>query len=198
MIKSLSFSQSEVLKWIYDLYLQDGIHVDCTYGNGAFYKNQEFSPEICIDLDPLTDSVVDGDSRCLKFAGNSVGNMIFDPPFITYVKKGRDHNSIMAKRFGGYYTYGELESHYLQSVIEFSRIMKHKSKLVFKCQDIIHNHKMHCTHAMVIEMCEERGFRLKDMFILGAKSRMPIGKNKTQRHARIHHSYFLVFERWSK
>ena len=43
-------------------------------------------------------------------------------------------------------------------------------------------------------------FRLKDLFILPAKSRMPIPqqkgtKKKVQKHARIFHSYFMVLEK---
>jgi len=47
----------------------------------------------------------------------------------------------------------------------------------------------------MIEWCSE-WFRLKDLFVLPAKHRLPspnrVGK---QKHARIFHSYFLVFER---
>ena len=71
--------------------------------------------------------------------------------------------------------------------------------LVFKCQDIIHNHKMHCTHANVIFWAEIEGFRLADLFVLPAKHRLPSpNRAGTQKHARIFHSYFLVLERGGK
>jgi hypothetical protein len=54
---------------------------------------------------------------------------------------------------------------------------------------------MHCTHARVITMAEIEGFRLLDLFVLLAKSRMPGPQKGQQRHARIWHSYFLVFEK---
>lgn len=100
----------------------------------------------------------------------------------------------MAARFGGYYSYDQLESHYKATMRECSRILKHKGVLVFKCQDIIHNHRMHCTHASAIEWAREYGFRLKDLFVLGAKSRMPSPQKGQQRHARVFHSYFLVLQ----
>jgi hypothetical protein len=55
---------------------------------------------------------------------------------------------------------------------------------------------MHATHANVIEWAKDAGFRLKDLFILAAKHRMPSPNRKgKQKHARIFHSYFLVFEK---
>jgi hypothetical protein len=74
-------------------------------------------------------------------------------------------------------------------------VLKKGGKLVFKCQDIIHNHAMHCTHNRVINMAEIEGFRLLDLFILPARSRMPGPQKGTQRHARVWHSYFLVFRK---
>jgi hypothetical protein len=101
----------------------------------------------------------------------------------------------MAKRFSGYWRYDELADHYQQTAKEAGRIIKKKGIFVVKCQDIIHNHKMHCTHANMIQWCAE-WFRLKDLFVLPAKHRMPSPNRKgSQKHARIFHSYFLVFER---
>lgn len=68
--------------------------------------------------------------------------------------------------------------------------------MIFKCQDIIHNHRMHCTHSKVIAWAEECGMRLLDLFILAAKHRLPApNRGGQQKHARIYHSYFLVFEK---
>jgi hypothetical protein len=128
----------------------------------------------------------------------TIASCVFDPPFLTYVKNGRDHKAgsvAMSARYGGYYTYDELEDHYRGTISEAYRVLKPKGVLVFKCQDIIHNHKIHCTHFRVILMAEIEGFRLKDLFILTAKSRMPGPQKGQQQHARVFHSYFLVFEK---
>lgn len=137
------------------------------------------------------------DSRLLPLAPASLSNAVFDPPFLTYVKQGREHNDKvkMTSRFGGYYTYEELEDHYRDTLSECYRVLKPKGKLIFKCQDIVHNHRLHCTHAKVIWMAEIEGFRLADLFILPARHRMPGPQKGIQRHARIFHSYFLVLER---
>lgn len=102
----------------------------------------------------------------------------------------------MGKRFSGYWTYDELWSHYSETIIEAARIVKKDGVFVVKCQDIIHNHRMHCTHAKVIQFCEQNGFRLLDLFVLSAKHRMPSpNRVGTQKHARIFHSYFLAFKK---
>ena len=102
----------------------------------------------------------------------------------------------MARRFAGYWRYDELMDHYRASLEEFSRVLKKRGVVVMKCQDIIHNHKMHPTHINAVSWAAEAGFRLKDLFILAKKHRMPRPNRKgPPKHARVHHSYFLVFEK---
>ena len=105
---------------------------------------------------------------------------------------------IMSNRFAGYWKYDELADHYRATLAEAYRVLKHKGILIVKFQDIIHNHKMHCTHANVINWAGHHGFRLLDMFILTAKHRLPApNRQGTQKHSRIFHSYFLVFTKTS-
>lgn len=200
VIKSLYFDQDEILKSIIELYVPNGFEVDASYGNGVFYKNIE-APKYKFDIDPRQPDVINASSVDLPLDENSVSSLVFDPPFLTYIYNGRDHkdgSSIMASRFSGYEKYEDLEAHYVDSLKEFRRVLSHKGILVFKCQDIIHNHKMHCTHNNVINWANELGFRLKDLFILGAKTRLPSPQAGKQRHARIFHCYFLVLENWKK
>lgn len=199
MIKSVYYDQNEIIKSIMHLCNIDRIDVDATYGNGGFYKEIE-KPVHCFDIDPsLVDTPSSSDN--LPLESGSVNSFMFDPPFLTYVRAAREGNGnmVMAKRFGGYWKYDELESHYKSTLKEAARVLKKKGVMIFKCQDIIHNHKMHCTHLNVINWAGD-DFRLKDLFILPAKSRMAIPqqngtKKKVQKHARIFHSYFLVLER---
>ena len=199
MIKSVYENQIDILKSIMALCNIERFEVDVTYGNGMFYKELE-NPLHCFDIDPsLVETPASSDK--LPLTDNSVSSLIFDPPFLTYVRAAREGNGnmVMAKRFGGYWKYDELESHYKGTLKEAARVLKKKGIMVFKCQDIIHNHKMHCTHVNVINWAAG-DFRLKDLFILPAKTRMAIPqqagtKKKVQKHARIFHSYFLVLER---
>jgi hypothetical protein len=199
MIKSVYENQIDILKSIMTLCNIERFDVDVTFGNGMFYKDIQ-KPVHCFDIDPtLVDTPASSDN--LPIGDKSVSSLIFDPPFLTYVRAAREGNGnmIMAKRFGGYWKYDELEAHYKGTLTEAARVLKKKGVMIFKCQDIIHNHKMHCTHVNVINWASEN-FRLKDLFILPAKTRMAIPqqkgtKKKVQKHARIFHSYFLVLER---
>lgn len=197
IIKSVYYDQQEILKSIIDLYCKDGFDCDMTYGNGSFYKSTT-KPRLKFDIDPQSDEVIKSCSRMLPVINECVNNVVFDPPFLTYVRQGRTGNGemIMGKRFSGYWRYDDLEDHYRDSISEAWRVLKPNGYLIFKCQDIIHNHKMHCTHANVIFWAEIEGFKLEDLFILPAKHRLPSpNKAGKQKHARIFHSYFLVLKK---
>ena len=194
--RSVYETNDEILTAIMHLHCPDGFECDMTYGNGSFWKRLP-RPRLCYDITPLHEGVIKADSEMLPLPPASLNNCVFDPPFPTYLRGRREHNSkvAMTSRFGGYYRYDELEDHYRGTISEAYRVLKPRGKLVFKCQDIIHNHRMHCTHVNVINWAESEGFRLADLFVLPAKHRMPGPQKGQQRHARIWHSYFLVLER---
>ena len=196
VIQSLSYNQTEIIKNIMSLNSIDNFDLDMTYGNGVFYKNLP-EPKIKLDIDPQRDDVISACSTATGLDEQSLNSAMFDPPFLTYVRAARSGNGnmVMSKRFSGYWRYDELSDHYIGTIKEAARILKHKGVFVMKCQDIIHNHKMHCTHMNVVKWADE-WFRLKDLFILAAKHRMPSPNRKgTQKHARVHPSYYLVLER---
>lgn len=194
IVRSVYSDQTEILLAIQRLHCPRGFDCDVTYGSGQFYKNIT-PPALKFDISPQVQGVKKACSTDLPLAGSSIGSLVFDPPFLTYVRAGRNGNGnmIMAKAFSGYWRYDELEEHYQHSISEAYRVLKHGGVMVFKCQDIIHNHRMHCTHARVIQMAELEGFRLLDLFVLTASHRLPSPNRRgTQKHARIFHSYFLV------
>jgi hypothetical protein len=196
-IRSVYDSQHDILDAIQHLHCPMGFECDATYGNGAFWSRLT-KPRLRFDVTPVADGVEQADCRNLPLPDASLQNLVLDLPFLTYVTGGRGHKAgavAMTARFGGYYTYGELEESYSAAITEAARVLAYRGVLVFKCQDIIHNHRMHCTHSRSIQMAEQSGFRLLDLFVLTAKHRMPGPQKGQQRHARIWHSYFLVFER---
>jgi len=147
-VRSLYMTQDEILLGIRKLYCPEGFECDMTYGNGMFWKNIP-RPRLCYDISPQKPEAVEADSRCLPLEPETLRNCVFDPPFLTYVKKGRAHKEgkvAMTARFGGYWRYDELEDHYRDTISEAWRVLLPGGVLVMKCQDIIHNHKMHCTH----------------------------------------------------
>lgn len=195
--RSAVHDQEEILDAIEAMHVPNGFDADVTYGNGAFWKNRK-QPRWKFDIQPLFPDVIACDSRALPFSGPALNSIMFDPPFLTYVRAGRDHKAgkvQMTARFGGYWTYQELTDHYVGTIACAARVLRKGGVFVVKCQDIIHNHRMHSTHTMVINECASRGLRLKDLFVLVAKHRMPSPQKGKQRHARSFHSYFLVFER---
>lgn len=196
VVRSFYYSQDVILKSIIKLHCPSGFDADLTYGNGSFWRKIN-KPKLCFDATPLQEHVKQADSRSLPVETASLNSVVFDPPFLTYVKNGRAHNGKVriTSRFGGYYLYDELEQHYRGTLAECYRVLAKGGVMVFKCQDIIHNHRMHCTHANVIEWAKACGFRLLDLFVLPAKHRMPGPQKGTQRHARVFHSYFLVLKR---
>ena len=200
MIKSVYYDQIDILKSIMELCGIERFCADVTYGNGKFYGDIE-QPAFKGDISPQLPGIIQCSSSTLPVDDRTFKSLVFDPPFLTYVRVAREGNGnmIMAKRFGGYWRYDELEKHYRETLIEAHRVLDKKGIMVFKCQDIIHNHKMHCTHMNIMEWSKGL-FRLKDLFILPAKSRMAIPqqkgtKKKVQKHARIFHSYFMVLEK---
>lgn len=194
VIKSLEFDQREIIAGIMQLHNIARFDADVTYGNGSFWKDLP-KPVRCFDKDDTLNGCETACSTSIPVETGSINSLMFDPPFLTYIKQGRDNGTIMGKRFSGYWTYTELEEHYIGTITEAARILKPKGIFVIKCQDIVHNHRLHATHVNVINWAEEF-FRLKDLYVLGAKHRLPRANSAgIQRHARIFHSYFMVFER---
>ena len=198
IIQSVSYEQDYIIKSIMELCGIQQFDADLTYGNGGFWKNLP-EPLFKFDIDPQTEDTQCFSSTNVPLNDSQIESVMFDPPFLTYIKQGREHNSVMGKRFSGYWSYDDLESHYKATISEAHRILEKKGIFVIKCQDIVHNHKLHPTHINIVTWASGM-FRLKDMFILAAKNRMPIPqtegtKKKVQKHARIHHSYFLVLEK---
>lgn len=196
VVRSWSDRQEDILKSIIRLHCPEGFDADLTFGNGSFYRGDIPLPRHRFDIDPQAEGVERADSRMTPLAAGSVRSVVFDPPFLTYVRAGRTGNGgmLMARRFAGYWTSDELEDHYRDSISEAHRILAKNGVLVFKCQDIVHNHRLLCTHANVILWAEIEGFRLKDLFVLAANHRLPSPNRRgKQKHARVFHSFFLVF-----
>jgi hypothetical protein len=196
VVRSVYSTQDEILRAILRLHAREGFDCDLTFGNGSFWKTLPKPPH-CYDLEPTAEGVKAGSSIKIEHPDRSLGHTVFDPPFLTYVRAGRTGNGkmIMSGRFSGYWRYDELEAHYKGTLQECARVLRGGATLTFKCQDIVHNHKLHPTHINVVQWASEFGLRLKDIFILAAKHRLPApNRNGSQKHARIFHSYFLVFE----
>ena len=201
LIKSISYNQHEIIRWILELHCKTDIQLDPTYSKGMFYKDDSGinPPKFRFDIAPIPGTgTIKASADNLPMKYNSIDTMIFDPPFLA--TKGpslkKDKGNLSVKRFGHFETEKELFIFYKNSLIEFYRILKEKGILIFKCQDKISSGKQIISHNIIINMAEELGFYTKDMFVLLAKSRLvPNWQLKNQKNARKFHSYFVVFEK---
>lgn len=195
VVRSTYDNQLDVIDAIVALHAPDGFDCDLTFGGGMFWKRHP-RPKFCYDLDPQQPGVVEACSMDIPHDDGVLGNIMFDPPFLTYVREKRSGNGamVMSKRFSGYWRYDELAAHYSATFAEAFRVMRRGAVLAVKCQDIVHNHSLHPTHINAVGWAANAGFRLKDLFVLTASHRMPSPNRKgAQKHSRIFHSYFLVF-----
>jgi len=200
VIKSISFDQHEILRWIVDLHTGP-IQADVTYGSGCFYKTQRPAncfykatqhPKFCFDLAPRKPGVIAADVRYLPIKANTLECVAFDPPFMAHTANG----SVMKERFGEIgTTIVGLWDFYTYAMIEIHRVLVPGGWLIFKLQDGVLSGVNNFTHVVVCNRAEAIGFKPVDLFILLAKHRMMHPKQPVQKHARKFHSYFWVFKK---
>lgn len=192
MVRSVYYSQDEILKAIMQLYCPTGIDLDPTYSKGNFYKNLP-EPKYKSDIKPIED-VIAADTRYLPFKEESMNSIMFDPPFIIHTSDTvyTGNSNIIHNRFSSFKSIKELWKYYFWSMLEFYNLLKPNGVLIFKCQDIVDSSKQYLSHVQIIYYAVKIGFYPKDLFLLIANSKLS-GAWKKQYHARKWHSYFLVF-----
>ena len=193
IIKSVGYSDTEILKSILALYVPSGVFdLDPTYSKGNFYKEIP-KPNYCSDLNPQDELTLNGDATNLHWIkDNNISSIVFDPPFM-FGTHGQTKNNIMNKRFTMFNNFGELETMYKKSLKEFYRILVVGGYLFFKCQDYTDS-KTTMTHCLILEWALEQKFYAQDLFILISQRRIYNPKLK-QIHARKFHSYWWIFRK---
>jgi hypothetical protein len=198
MIKSISFSNTEILQNILKLYVRaDRFDLDPTFSKGNFYKNI-LEPTYKSDLIPQRPDIIPADFTKLPFKDNSINSICADPPFVVGLpNKSKDTvgSNLIKNRFGAFRTIKDLKNIYVAAIKEFYRVLKPGGWLVWKCQDTVSSGKQYWSHVDSYNMAIVAGFEAIDLFVLLAKSRMTSSKWRGQYHARKFHSFFWVFKK---
>ena len=198
LIKTISYSQDEILLSITKLYLSGKpFHVDATFSKGVFYKSGVVSePMLKFDINPEIDGVEQADCRNLPLKNESVRSIMIDLPFLATTGaslKKCDGNNLMAQRFGVYKNEAELYFLYMDAISEAYRVLEPNGVFVMKCQDKVSSGKQYMMHCDIYNWALTAGFKVNDLFVLLAKSRLVAAWQRNQKHARKFHSYFWVF-----
>lgn len=190
IVFSLSFDQTKILKDIMQLY-NDGepFDVDCTYSSGSFYRELP-QPRLKFDIAPQGEDVIEASADKLPLENNSIGSLIFDPPFIPSISNVPGK---IKKRFSSFKSLPEMWGLYELAMKEFWRVLKPNGILVIKCQDTVSSGENHFSHFEIEKYAREIGFVELDLFVLGNNHTMISSTWKVQRHARKNHSFFIVF-----
>lgn len=205
MVKSISYSQTEIINWILQLHVPSHkIDCDPTYSKGNFYNKTDIScPKYKYDIAPQLPDVEFADCRNLPLGDDTLECIMFDPPFLATTGKSLSaeskQNNIINKRFGVYPSEKELHQFYIDSMREFYRVLHDDGILIFKCQDKISSGKQYMSHVFIMNEAAKIGFYPKDLFILLAKNRLTAEwQIKNQKNARKYHCYFWVFQKNKK
>ncbi len=192
IIKTISFSQDQIMEWIIKLYCPEGFELDPTYSVGNFYKRIP-EPKYKFDLYPQTAGVIKADARALPVKSESIRTIMFDPPFLVGGWTAGKSPGIMKLKYGYYKNITSLWNMYAGALKELHRILKPRGILIFKCQDTISGRKQYFSHIEIYNLAIKQGFYVKDLFILLARNRAIGFNHHNQQHARKYHSYFWVF-----
>lgn len=199
IIKSISYSNQEILESILKLYIKENrFDLDPTFSKGVFYRKIA-EPKFKSDLHPQVPGTIQADYTKLPFKSESLNSICWDPPFLVGMpnrSKDDPKSNLMKNRFSAFRTVTDLRESYSLAIKEFNRILVKGGWLVAKCQDMVSSGKQVWSHIDLYNMAIGQNFLAEDLFILLAKSRMSSGKWKNgQFHCRKWHSYWWVFKK---
>ena len=203
-------NNDEIFPKILDLYVPAGETIaDVTYGKGVFWRDVASDKYKVIRSDIRKQLVKHhscqdflANSRNLPFASDTLGAVVFDPPYM-HTPGGTAH--VNHQNYEEYYANNlaniSNENKYHDAVLELYfhsgqeafRVLKNKGIYIVKCQDEVCAGKQRLTHVEIINELAGYGFVIEDLFVLVRNGKPGVSRLIKQKHARKNHSYFLVF-----
>lgn len=188
-IKSISYSQTDILSWIMKLYNDSKpFECDLTASKCIFWKSLP-KPQYLYDKYPQVEGVKPLSEADL-LPNEFFSSIVYDLPFI--VSSGA--MSKIKERFTHFDSVEELYQANDEMLERSSRLLKKQGLLIVKTMDISHGNKQIWISDYIIRKAEELGLELIEKFILLSNLRL-FTRTHQQRVARKYHSYFLVFKK---
>lgn len=200
ILSSVVGGNAAIFPSILKLHVPEGSMIaDITYGKGVFWKNVDKKKYTLYQSDIQTGI----DCRNLPYANESLDCIVFDPPYMEGATRNTAY-STGQQAFSNYYGLKEIKQSgdryhgailklYIDGCLESYRVLKKNGILIVKCQDEVCANKNRFTHIEITNELNNRGFYLKDLFVVVRTNRPTVSRILKQVHARKNHSYFLVF-----
>lgn len=198
---------ADIFKDIVKLYVPDGsLVVDLTFGLGRFwtYTMLEHRTLIACDLSdrfpktkPLFGNIqyMRVKAPDLPFRDESVGCVVFDPPYANFSPTARTGNLCESYGLASLTGINACKLLYFEVIRELDRILEIDGVAIIKCQDAVNNGENHWMHHNIYEDCVNLNFFPEDLFVLVSENVMVDPRIKQQQHARKNHSFFWVFRK---
>lgn len=188
-IKSISYSQTDILSWIMKLYNDSKpFECDLTASKCIFWKSLP-KPQYLYDKYPQVEGIKPLSEADL-LPNKSFSSIVYDLPFIV-------SNGAMSKikeRFTHFESIEELYQANDEMLERSCRLLKKQGILIVKTMDISHGNKQIWISDYIIKKAEKLGLELIEKFILLSNLRL-FPRTHQQRVARKYHSYFLIFKK---
>jgi hypothetical protein len=210
VIKNISTDQSEILKWIMDLY-NDGQAFECDitaselkfYGKRQGNKYEIPTPKILMDVYPMMDNIIKiTPFNKLPLEDNSISSIVCDLPFVCSPKtcksvvEKKEGANLISNRFSSWYPMQEGYENIYWWINEGKRVLKENGILIWKMQDSVSGGLQHLLSEFSALCAANAGLYIQDLFFLEAKARLiSASKIKQQQHARKYTSTFWVFRK---
>ncbi len=152
-------TNADLIPHIISLYVKKGdVIADVTFGKGVFWRNVDVS---LYDF-RATDLMTGTDFGSLPYRDSEVDVLVLDPPYM--------HGGVSIKESINSCYQNQNTSHesvirlYAKGILESSRVLRKKGRIIVKCQDEIESGKQRLSHVEIITLLEILGFAVLDVF----------------------------------